>query len=160
SRRLVGFSRDISVISNEEYEALNAPSALQWFPSDLMHTDLQYSGIYEDGWIAESSYAVLEPKQDESTLLASISIPVLHGQPACSRAVLLLDGKEVAMQSTDSRSLIFKIPFRGRGKHRVELRLDRHAYFPAPDERPVSAHIQYLGFQSSAAGSRSSSSNN
>src|SRR6266850_3817271 len=150
-RRIVGFARDISLISNEEYEALIPPHAIQWFPGDLKNKNLEYSGIYEDGWVAESSYFVLTKPQSASSLVVSLSIPILQGLRASSWATLELDGKEVGKESTASGVVSFKVPVQGSGKHRIELRFDRADTLPAPDTRPVSAQIQYIGFRTSGS---------
>jgi hypothetical protein len=56
-RRLVGFTRDISVMTDEQYQALPRPTRISEFPLDLRkYQGLEYSGLYEDGWIAEDSY--------------------------------------------------------------------------------------------------------
>ena len=147
-RRIVAFARDISLVSDEEYNSLNPPHLLQRFPKDLNNNDLEYSGIYEDGWVAESSYAVLKPLDRESLLLISLSIPTLGNRLASSIVSLLLDGVEVGRRSTTSGSATFEIPVHTGGKHRIELNFDRATPLPPPDDRPVSGQIRYMGFRS------------
>jgi hypothetical protein len=56
-RRLIGFTRDISVITDEEYRALPRPTKISRFPRDLLeYKGLEYSGIYEDGWTGRDAY--------------------------------------------------------------------------------------------------------
>ena len=55
-RRITGFVRDISAISEEEYLRMDPPASLKTFPRDLFNANLEYSGIYEDGWVAESEF--------------------------------------------------------------------------------------------------------
>ena len=56
-RRLDGFTRDISVLTDEQYKALPRPTKISEFPDDLArYPGLEYSGLYEDGWIADDSY--------------------------------------------------------------------------------------------------------
>jgi hypothetical protein len=56
-RRLVGFTRDISVLTNEQYLALARPTRIGDFPWDLSrYPGLEYSGLYEDGWVASDAY--------------------------------------------------------------------------------------------------------
>ena len=59
SRRLVGLARNISLVSEPEYERLSPPSAIATFPRDLGAPALEYSGMYEDGWIADDVFVVL-----------------------------------------------------------------------------------------------------
>jgi hypothetical protein len=56
-RRLIGFTRDISVITNQQYRDLDRPKKISSFPWDLLNfKGLEYSGIYEDGWTAQDAY--------------------------------------------------------------------------------------------------------
>ncbi len=56
-RRLVGFTRDISVLTDEEYLALPRPTRIGNFPDDLSkYPGLEYSGLYEDGWVSRDAY--------------------------------------------------------------------------------------------------------
>jgi hypothetical protein len=153
SRRIVGFVRDISIVSDGEYAGLSAPKSIQLFPADLGNQDLEYSGIYEDGWVAESSYAVLQQTESSATLVVSLKIPIRQGHATASWAAVLVDGREVARQPVSSSGLVsFKIPVQGNGKRRVELRFDRAVPLPGTDGRPASALIQYLGFQPAYSG--------
>lgn len=59
-RRLVGFTRDISVITDEQYRALPRPMRISDFPRDLnQNPGLEYSGLFEDGWVADDAYVKL-----------------------------------------------------------------------------------------------------
>ena len=150
-RRIVGFARDISVISEEEYSALQPPRSLRTFPSDLKNKDLEYSGIYEDGWVAESSEVVLEQPATPSSLVVSVRVPLLHGQPAASFARVLLDGQEVGAKPTTGGTVGFRFAPRGSGRRRIELVFDRAVGLPEPDGRPVSAQVQYVGFEADSS---------
>lgn len=56
-RRLVGFTRDVSLISEEEYQKLVRPSKISEFPQDLSrYPGLEYSGMFEDGWVGPDSF--------------------------------------------------------------------------------------------------------
>jgi hypothetical protein len=56
-RRLVGFTRDISLITEEQYQALERPRKISRFPEDLSrYPGLEYSGIFEDGWVGPDSF--------------------------------------------------------------------------------------------------------
>jgi hypothetical protein len=56
-RRLVGFTRDISLITDEEYQKLERPSRITDFPGDLSRNPgLEYSGLFEDGWVGPDSF--------------------------------------------------------------------------------------------------------
>lgn len=56
-RRLVGFTRDISLITEDEYRQLQRPSRISQFPADLSrYPGLEYSGLFEDGWVGPDSF--------------------------------------------------------------------------------------------------------
>jgi hypothetical protein len=56
-RRLVGFTRDISIITDEEYQKLERPTKISQFPQDLSrYPGLEYSGLFEDGWVGPESF--------------------------------------------------------------------------------------------------------
>lgn len=56
-RRLVGFTRDISLITDEEYQKLVRPPKIGEFPKDLSrYPGLEYSGLFEDGWVGPDSF--------------------------------------------------------------------------------------------------------
>ena len=147
SRRLVGFCRDISLISDDEYFAIRAPSAVQSFPGDLKNKSLEYSGVYEDGWVAESSYLVLQQDDGANHLVVSVLVPTLKGRRTASWMALLVDGHEVARKPVTSSSVGFELSIPGRGRRQIGLRFDNAVSLPSPDTRPVSGQIRYVGFQ-------------
>ena len=56
-RRLIGFTRDISVLTDEQYRDMQRPTKISRFPRDLLeYKGLEYSGIYEDGWTSRDAY--------------------------------------------------------------------------------------------------------
>jgi hypothetical protein len=56
-RRLVGFTRDISVLTDEQYRAVPRPTKISRFPEDLLNNKgLEYSGVYEDGWTGRDAF--------------------------------------------------------------------------------------------------------
>jgi hypothetical protein len=146
NRRIVGFSRDISLMSSEQYDSIRPPSAVQTFPRDLKDKNLEYSGIYEDGWVAEASELVLQPDEDATHLIATALVPSLNGSRTASWAALDIDGAEIARKTIDSNAVTFDVPFAAKGRRRIGLRFDRSAALPSPDTRPVSAQLRYAGF--------------
>ncbi len=59
-RRLVGFTRDMSLITDEQYKAMVRPTKISEFPRDLyVYPGLEYSGLYEDGWVCDDAYVRL-----------------------------------------------------------------------------------------------------
>lgn len=68
-RRLVGFTRDISLLTEEEYQKLERPSKIGQFPDDLSrYPGLEYSGLFEDGWVGPESFFKLAPSHPGQVL--------------------------------------------------------------------------------------------
>ena len=152
SRRVVGFGRDISAISEAEYEALRPPDYLTKFPDDLANRALEYSGIYEDGWIGEASFAVLNEPGRLSVLEVSLMVPAILGTASSSHINVLLDGIEVAQRSYLPGEVQLRVPMPSAGgKHRIALAFDRSIHLPEEDNRPVSAQLRFMGFRGESA---------
>jgi hypothetical protein len=151
-RRIVGFVRDISLISAEAYSGLRPPQQLQEFPRDLANRDLEYSGIYEDGWVGESSSVVLSQPEGPSSLVVRATVPLLQSGAAASQLKVLVDGSEVADRSVGGGEMDLKIPVPlGSGRRRIRLLFDHAEHLPAPDNRPASTLVKFIGFQKAAA---------
>jgi hypothetical protein len=172
-RALVGFLRDISLVSEEEYQAFKPPSEIAVFSynrNDLRdNPQLEYSGIYEDGWVSENSVYKLTQQSGASQMVVKGEVPTLPGGDPYfeTRAQLFVDGKLVAEQMLPLGA------FELRGNvapaeaseatasagaaavRKVELKFSRYRNLPMvdgyPDGRPVSAMLKYVGFQGGQA---------
>jgi hypothetical protein len=59
-RKLVGFTRDISIVTEEQYRRMPRPSSIASLPGDLYaNPGLEYSGLFEDGWLGDRAYVNL-----------------------------------------------------------------------------------------------------
>jgi hypothetical protein len=153
-RFVVGFVRDISVLSEQQYAAFTPPADVERFPDDLRNPSLEYSGIYEDGWNSEDSMAVLVAPAAESQLRLRGFIPQ-NGGDAETHIALLLDGQEVESRTVGAGEFSLQceqaVP---GGKHRVEIRASRAFHLAAPDNRPAAFLIRYFGFAAAPAKDR------
>jgi hypothetical protein len=141
SRFLTAYARNISLVSGNTYRKLDAPSSLQHFPQDLANEDLEYSGIYEDGWIGAHSYAVLASGGAENLLIRA-DVPSLAGQ----HLDVLVDGKRVASKDVDAGELTLRVPVpASESRRRVELVWAGEIRLKG-DGRAAAAHLTYLGF--------------
>jgi hypothetical protein len=165
-RSLVGFLRDMSLVSEEQYAAFKPPSEIAVFAynrNDLRdYPQLEYSGIYEDGWVSEHSFCRLSPRAGSSAASQAVvkgEVPALPGGDPNfeTLAELRVDGSAVA------RELLRPGDFELRGDvpaatasaanptHAVELKFSRFQHLPEnngyPDGRPVAARLHYIGLQ-------------
>jgi len=75
-RRLVGFTRDISVLTDEQYRSVPRPTKISVFPGDLLNNKgLEYSGVYEDGWMGRDAYFKMGPSHTGQVLYFKGYIP-------------------------------------------------------------------------------------
>ena len=58
-RQVVAFVRKIRAVDSEAADENVAPSRIANFPADLGNPNLQFSGIYEDGWVGDRGFVTL-----------------------------------------------------------------------------------------------------
>jgi len=148
ARRLVGFGRDISAISEDEYDRLRRPSFLSDPPADLLNQNLEYSGAYEDGWISEASQYVLALRPDSKTLVIRGVVPLIGDPEFHSGFRVLMNGRlagqgEVGIGTFEAR---FPINRQVSSPVKIKLIFDRFQRLPVGDDRPVSMKLYALGF--------------
>jgi hypothetical protein len=143
-RFVAAFVRDISLVSDAEYRRLRRPLVLSSFPDAVANPNLEYSGIYEDGWVARNSYAVLAAGPAASLRLRAEVPPAPEGQRQTLQ--LLVNGRRLAKRSIPPGQLDQRVPLpASRIPRRIELRWAATEKLPDPDGRPVAALIMFLG---------------
>jgi hypothetical protein len=147
-RRLVGFVRDISVISEADYQRSRPPASIAAFPGDLRNPALQFSGFYEDGWVAERAVAWLTaPARGRGAFVVRGSLPgfVAGGD---SVVHVRIDGTEVAAQPVLPGDFEVRAGARADGRrHKIELGFDRAFRLPNGDNRIASARLAFVGYE-------------
>lgn len=149
-RLITAFGRDISLISEEDYLALKPPVSLQTFPDDLTNKNLEYSGIYEDGWISEESFFVLSINPDSRYLVIKGMVPLITNPRYTSTIKVRLDGKEVAEQIIGLDKFELKVPVSSfQGHQRIDIAFSDYQHLPGEDGRIIGAKIDFIGFTNS-----------
>ncbi|MDX6667854.1 MAG: hypothetical protein QOK04_1234, partial [Solirubrobacteraceae bacterium] len=150
SRALSAHLRDVSLLSPAEDSARTRPASISTFPADLGNPGLFYSGIYEDGWIAEAAYAELAMPARSRLIVAGETYPAAFGRRAAPLRVLV-DGREVARRTPGPGAFDLSLPAtQSPGVHRVELALGHAPRLPAPDGRPATLHLRFFGYARAA----------
>ena len=146
-RRLVGYVRDISAVSEADYERLRPPSAIAAFPAGLRNAALQFSGFYEDGWVSERATAWLAaPQQGRTAFVVRGSVPALP-DVADSVIHVRIDGTDVVSQPILPGDFEVRADARPDGRrHKVELVFDRAFRLPNGDDRIAAALLSYVGY--------------
>lgn len=152
-RKTVAFARDISYISPEQYAAFKRPQAIQIFPVALENPGLEYSGIFEDGWISNMAYVVLEAPLtgQQGNLRLSGLIPDIGGVPFSTTLTIKVNGRSIHSAIYTKGEITIMLPLdtallEGSPSVKVEIESSALQRLPNGDDRPVSMRINYLGF--------------
>jgi hypothetical protein len=140
-RFLTSYVRDVSLVSAQQYERLRPPTEVSRFPADLANPNLQYSGLYEDGWMGADAYVVLAGGGPNELALQG-EVPAGAGR----RLTVSLDGRPLLSRAIAAGPLDVRVtlPASAAPRH-VELHFAATIHLPAPDLRPAAAHLTYLG---------------
>ena len=140
-RYLTSYVRDISLITSDAYSRLRAPRAIRNFPADLGNPDLEYSGIYEDGWVAGDSYAMLAGGRAGDLVVRASALPQKD-----QHLTVLVDGRTVASRSVAPGELVVRVPVpRTASRRRIELRWAKTLQLGPADRRKAAALLEFVG---------------
>jgi hypothetical protein len=153
-RYFTAFGRDISAISEEEYARLKPPSVLSSFPQDLRCRDLEYCGLYEDGWVARSADVWLTQPEGPSEFVVQGEVPQIPGVADTGNEVeVRIDGTTLLRRKLGTGNFDLHCPVgAGPGRRKIELRFQTTHNLPEPDKRPFAARLLKLGFERPATG--------
>jgi len=144
-RRFVGFARNISAISDENYQHLKPPAIIEHFPLDLSNPNLEYSGIYEDGWLSESSYAVLKAPRRSHVEVAG-TVPEIDDPGFHTEARVSVDGQEITREMLGVGAFTLSAGDVRAGRHRLSVQFSHREVLPHGDRRIVVALLSKYGF--------------
>ncbi len=145
-RRLLGWARDISAISAEEYGKLSRPARLSTFPQDIATAStLEFSGIYEDGWLSPQSRFVLGRMEAEGILRLRGFIPAIPGTPLGTGVLrLTVGGREIELPAANG-PFDWLVPApRASPTTPVSLHFTASVKLPGGDDRPTAAKLELL----------------
>lgn len=146
-RQTVGFGRDVSLVSEEQYRKMAAPSQVSNFPADLANPNLEYSGVFEDGWVSEAAFFGLNQPAGPTSLVLRGMVPQIADPGFTTELTVLVDGQEVDRRTLGLGNFEVKLPAPGPpGRHRVDLRFSNFQRLPGADKRPVGGLLQSVGF--------------
>jgi hypothetical protein len=141
-RFLTSYVRDVSLVSGSRFGDLRAPTAIASFPDGLADPNLEYSGIYEDGWLSEDSYVVFAGGGPATLVMRADVLPRLGGQ----HLVALVNGRPVYSKEVAPGALDLRVPLpASHARRRIELRWAGATQLRAPDLRPATALAHFIG---------------
>ena len=152
-RFLTSYLRDVSILTTSQYRHLSYPSQVDSFPRDLRNPDLQYSGIFEDGWLGQTSSVTLRPGPESALVLRATTLPI-----PLEHLTVLVNGVVRVSRSVPDGTLALDMPIGpSRVPRTVVLRWTKTERLSSDDPRQASAHLSYLGLASlGTAGSANS----
>lgn len=141
-RYLTAFVRNVSLVSEREYEQLRRPTSLSAFPAALENPNLEYSGVEENGFVGRDSYVVLAGGKAADLVVRAGVLAAPSGQ----RVQMIVNGKEVAARAVAAGPLSLRVHLpASSAPRRIELHWRFAPRLPAPDNRTVAAILQYVG---------------
>lgn len=144
TRRISGFLRDISVVSNNSRGSHNKFDQLkgQW-SFDAFESSFEFSGVFEDGWM--SDHLVLRPKNylQGSKFKIAMDIPIelanQHGLLSIE-----IDGKPVRQQALSAGRVDVRIDLSEGSDQTISLKFDKPFVLPGGDGRTVGGLIRSI----------------
>jgi hypothetical protein len=144
NRQLVGFARDIALVTDAQYRGMEPPRRITSWPADLLaNPALEFSGIYEDGWTSNRAFVILGGARAGERLHIAAQVPSLPRFLASSGGGrVLLNGTLVYQARVKPGN--FEIDYTltaDSPRSRVDFFFDEMDHLPAGDDRPVSARL-------------------
>lgn len=146
-RRIVGWGRDISVVSKEDYAHLQRPTSVRQFPQDLARAHgLEYAGAYEDSWLCPKSEWQLAGVPEGGFVRVRINTPEVEGSQlgAGEATVGVNQAAPVKLRLPSGVSdWVFPVGA-GHKTTRIELSFSKSASLPGDDQRIISTQLERI----------------
>jgi hypothetical protein len=140
-RRLVAFARQIRLVDADAPDMSAIPSRLDKFPSDLGNKSLQFSGIYEDGWLGDNGFVVLSADHPGKVVFHGL-FPKELGLDRVD-LTLSVEGGASIRKSLDPGSFELQVPAPA-GKSRIGFHFSAIGRLPPGDGRPAVALLSSI----------------
>jgi len=153
-RRLIGFTRDISVITEEQYLALPRPLKISDFPRDLVdNPGLEYSGLFEDGWMAEEALFRLGPSAPGQVLTFRGFVPdTANFRTTGVNVTISINDKPTEIVNLRSGEFTLTRLMREASQiTSISLRFSAAEVYGNDDPRAVSAYVKELSISDQPA---------
>jgi hypothetical protein len=143
--------RNISLLGPEEVAAMMPPAAIERFPTGLFHPGLLFSGLTEDGWMAEIARVRLAA-DDAHTVRVTGNVPNLSELASGITIELMVDGQAVTRRTVKPGDFELEAALpEESGPRWVELRADKSIRLSGPDMRRVSLLVKSIALRSERA---------
>ena len=143
-RRMVAFARQIRLIDADASDSPVVPSSLAKFPSDLGNKDLEFSGIYEDGWLGDEGFVVLSSEKPGKVVFRGL-FPLWLGLDSVDLA-LTIEGGAPIRKRLEPGPFELELPV-GSGRSRIGFQFSAIGRLPAGDNRPAVALLSSVSIE-------------
>lgn len=144
---ITSFCRDISLLTEEQYQAIRPPLSLQKFPMDLNDKNVEYSGMYEDGWISERAFFILRSEEKSRHLEVRGLVPMVKDPAFHSTVKIAVDGETILEKPLKIGSFAVKLPMiRNPHRHRIDLWFSDSQVLDQESGRLAAARLDFIGF--------------
>jgi hypothetical protein len=147
-RRMVAFARQIRLIDADALGTPVLPSGLVKFPADLANLNLEFSGIYEDGWLGNEGFVVLSSGKPGKVVFRGLFSKGL-GLDSVDLA-LTVEGGGSIRKHLEPGPFEIEIPA-GAGRSRIGFHFSAIGRLPAGDSRPVVALLSSISIEAGDA---------
>ena len=144
-RHITGYARNISLVAEDEVNAMKPPQSISRFPADLFHPGLLFSGVSEDGWIAEVARIRLGSERKIGSIRIKGQVPSFNRLRAGATIDVVVDGQEVARRQLGPGEFELEAAISAvAGARWIELRSDTTDRLSAADPRVASIRLTTL----------------
>jgi hypothetical protein len=151
-RHIVGFVRNISLLTPEQVAAFDPPAGIARPAADLGHPGLLFSGITEDSWIADKAWVQLGASETSDLLMISGQVLGFSPKNAAGMLSVLVDGTQVLASKLAPGMFDLTVPIpAANGNRRIEIEATNVDRLPTPDGRLASFHLTGLALARTAS---------
>jgi hypothetical protein len=144
-RSLTGFTRNISLIAPEQVAAIAPPAAITSFPAGLMAPGLFYSGVTEDGWLADRAWFDLALPGPSNFVHVTGAVPGFSPKILGGVIKVFAEGAKVAEGKLTAGAFDMTIPIpEASGPREITFEISGTDRLPVPDGRLVSMLLTSL----------------
>ena len=151
ARKVVAYARDISYIDNMDFITIVRPSFINTFPDSLLDPSLEYSGIFEDGWISESCYVILRSPKEGENLYLKFQIPQIKNTHFSTKINIKINNELMYSHTHEvgDSNIVLRMHSNSLNKKSLILQIDSSQLqrLPNGDDRPVSVHLDSISFK-------------
>jgi hypothetical protein len=144
-RYLIGFARNISLLAPDQVAAILPPSAIPSVPAGLLAPGLFFSGIAEDGWLADKAWVELSLPGPSNFVHIIGDIPGYSPKILDGVVRVFADGTLISEGKPIAGSIDLTIPLpEASGPREIAFEMTGVDRLPEPDGRLVSIHLTSL----------------